>query len=174
MSQPSHVTCQVTLQQRNIAWSWEENLVTYIHLLVSGDTWHWYAKKIQIQGDKTRLCFLFQPKPKHFLNISKATRSFAYCMSFSTKPNLEQFPMQWIGLSLHLYIHGKIEELLAWVLMMREISRRLMDRMHFNDIQGVSINCHKLISLLGGKYQLNIVYFGNFVLLMSTHWSITC
>ena len=39
--------------------------------------------------------------------------------------------MQWIGLSLHLYIHGKIEELLAWVLMMREISRGLMDRMHF-------------------------------------------
>ena len=131
VSQPSHVTCQVTLQQRNIAWSREENLVTYIHLLVSGDTWHWYAKKIQFQGEKTRLCFLFQPKPKHFLNISKATRSFAYCMSFSTKPNLEQFPMQWIGLSLHLYIHGKIEELLAWVLMMREISRRLMDRMHF-------------------------------------------
>ena len=38
VSQPSHVTCQVTLQQRNIAWSREENLVTYIHLLVSGDT----------------------------------------------------------------------------------------------------------------------------------------
>ena len=109
--------------------TWKRTFI--YHLLVSGDTWHWYAKKIQIQGDKTRLCFLFQPKPKHFLNISKATRSFAYCMSFSTKPNLEQFPMQWIGLSLHLYIHGKIEELLAWVLMMREISRRLMDRMHF-------------------------------------------
>ena len=118
--------------------------------------------------------FLHKLSCSNFLNISKATRSFAFCMSFSTKPNLEQFPMQWIGLSLHLYIHGKIEELLAWVLMMREISRRLMDRMHFNDIQGVSINCHKLISLLGGKYQLNIVYFGNFVLLMSTHWSITC
>ena len=25
------------------------------------------AKKIQIQGDKTRLSFLFQPKPKHFI-----------------------------------------------------------------------------------------------------------
>ena len=36
------------------------------------------------------------------------------------------------------------------------------------------INCHKLIPLLGGKYQLNIVYFGNFVLHMPTHLSITC
>ena len=42
------------------------------------------------------------------------------------------------------------------------------------NIQGVYINCQKLISLLGGKYQLNIVYFGIFVLHMSSHLSTTC
>ena len=35
------------------------------------------------------------------------------------------------------------------------------------------ISCHKL-SLLAGKCQLNIVFFGNFVLHMSIHLSITC
>ena len=41
-------------------------------------------------------------------------------------------------------------------------------------IQGVYINCQKLMSLLWGKYQLDIVYFGNFVLHMSSHLSTTC
>ena len=41
-------------------------------------------------------------------------------------------------------------------------------------LQGVYINCQKLKSLLRGKYQLNIVHFGNFVLHMSSHLSTTC
>ena len=41
-------------------------------------------------------------------------------------------------------------------------------------LQGVYINCQKLMSLLWGKYQLDIVYFGNFVLHMSSHLSTTC
>ena len=41
-------------------------------------------------------------------------------------------------------------------------------------LQGVQINCQKLKSLLRGKYQFNIVYFGNFVLHMSSHLSTTC
>ena len=43
------------------------------------------------------------------------------------------------------------------------------------NIQGIAINCQKLILLLGGKYQLNIkiiVYLGNFELQRSSHLSI--
>merc|ERR1712079_251305 len=72
------------------------------------------------------LQFLHKLSCSNFLNISKATPTFAFCMNFISKPYLEQFTMQCIALSLHLYIHGKIEELLHWVLIMRELCRRLM------------------------------------------------
>ena len=42
------------------------------------------------------------------------------------------------------------------------------------ELQGVYINCQKLKSLWRGKYQLNIVYFGNFVPHMYSHSRITC
>ena len=106
-------------------------------ILYYGNISRWYfllceypCLHVQVVRPGFFLQFLHKLSCSNFLNISKATPTFAFCMNFSSKPYLEQFTMQCIALSLHLYIHGKIEELLDWVLIMRELCRRLMDRMH--------------------------------------------
>ena len=55
-----------------------------------------------------------------------------------------------------------------------KIREKSLGKNIFCIIQGVYINCQKLKSLLRGKYQLNIVYFGKFVLHISSHLSTTC